>query len=106
MKQILIIVLSLLVGLGLGLAVNYFFSLSLKTLSLEEIHQKIITQRDFAIKRATAEGVYNCCVEPACTMCFMEANMWNHQKAGRCDCVDFIVQGEDPCPQCKRILAQ
>ena len=70
------------------------------------MHQQIMSQRDFAIKRAIAQGDYNCCIEPACTMCYLEANAWNNYQTGKCDCVDSIIQGKEPCPQCKRALAQ
>ncbi len=95
-----------LIGLGLGLVFYYFPSSSFSKLSPDEMHQQVISQRDFAIKEAIARGEYNCCIEPACTMCYMEANQWNNQKAGTCDCVDLIIKGEEPCPQCKRELAK
>lgn len=94
------------IGLGLGLAIYYFSFPPFSKLSPEEMHQQIISQRDFAIKEAIAHGDYNCCVEPVCTMCYMEANQWNHQTAGTCDCAGFIAQGEEPCPQCQRALTQ
>jgi len=105
MKQALIIIFPVLIGLVLGLAVGFFF-FSFENLSLDQMHQQVVIKRDLGIKKAINEGVYNCCVEPACTMCYMEGNMWNNQKGGRCDCVDFIAQGKEPCPQCKRMLAE
>jgi len=94
------------IGLGLGLTAYYFSFPLFSRLSPEGMHREIISQRDLAIKKAIVRGDYNCCVEPACTMCYMEANVWNHYQAGKCDCVDSIVQGEEPCPQCKKALAQ
>jgi hypothetical protein len=57
-------------------------------------------QVDLAIEKAQAEGVYNCCIEPACTMCFLQANQWNNQTQGTCACDDLINQGKQPCPEC------
>jgi len=70
------------------------------TLSSEEMQERIIAERDFAILKATEEGNYKCCINPACTMCYMEANKWNNFTAGTCACDDLIAAGEDPCPQC------
>ena len=70
------------------------------SLSLQEMHARIIRERDFAIQKAIQTGVYKCCITPPCTMCFMEANPWNNQTAGTCDCDTLIAQGKEPCPQC------
>ncbi len=94
------------IGLGLGLTIYYFSFLPFYELSAEELHQQIIGQRDFAIGQAIVRGDYNCCVEPACTMCYMEGNSWNNQRAGTCDCVSYIQKGKEPCPQCKRALTR
>lgn len=69
---------------------------------LEKVNEQIIS----GIKKATAEGKYKCCINPGCTMCFLEANEWNNHQAGTCACDDLIAQGKDPCPQCKRGLIQ
>jgi len=106
MKKFANIFILFFIGLLSGLFIYYAFLPPFNGLSIDEMHQKIIEQRDLAIKKAINEGIYNCCVEPPCTMCFMEANQWNNQEAGRCNCADFIRQGKEPCPQCKKILAQ
>jgi len=77
---------------------------SFESLSPEEKYQRIISQRDQAIRQAVAAGDYNCCINPACTMCYMAANQWNNFKAGTCACDQLIAQGKDPCPQCKKGL--
>ncbi|MBL7159760.1 hypothetical protein ISS85_04745 [Candidatus Microgenomates bacterium] len=74
------------------------------SLSSQEMHQRIIKERDFAIQKAAKEGSYKCCIDPPCTMCYMEANEWNNQTAGTCACDELIAQGKDPCPQCERGL--
>jgi len=66
--------------------------------------QRIIREQEQAIQEAVKEGVYKCCIEPACTMCYMEANKWNNYQAGTCACDDLIAQGEEPCPQCQKGL--
>jgi len=71
-------------------------------LSPEQMLEQITVQRAFAIEKAVKRGDYRCCISPACTMCFMEANQWNNWTAGTCACDDLIAQGKEPCPQCKR----
>ena len=70
------------------------------TLSSPEMQERIVAERNFAILKVTEEGNYKCCIKPACTMCYMEANKWNNFTAGTCACDDLIAAGEDPCPQC------
>lgn len=70
----------------------------------DELHKSIITQRDFAIQKAIEAGDYDCCIDPPCTMCYMEANKWNNFTPGICDCDKLIAQGKEPCPQCDREL--
>lgn len=75
-----------------------------ENLSPAEMHERIIKQRDYAIAKAVEAGDYRCCINPPCTMCYMEGNQWNNNEAGTCACDDLIAQGEDPCPQCLRGL--
>jgi len=104
MSKVIIIILLVLAG-GFG---GYFIfknqSPDFKALDAEEMHKRIIKERDYAINKAMLAGVYKCCIEPPCTMCYMEANQWNNETAGTCACDDLIVQGKDPCPQCERGL--
>jgi len=79
-------------------------SLDFVKLSPSERHQRVIKERDFAIQEAIKTGVYGCCIEPPCTMCYMEANQWNNYQAGTCACDELIAEGKEPCPQCKRGL--
>lgn len=103
MKKLFIITLLVLfIGIGLGMVISYYTSVQFEDLSPGEMQAQIIDYRDFAIKKATASGIYSCCISPACTMCYMEANQWNNQTPGTCACEDLIAQGKDICPQCKR----
>jgi hypothetical protein len=77
---------------------------SFNSLEPEQMHQQIISQRDTAIQLAKSRGDYRCCIDPPCTMCYMEANQWNNYQAGTCACDDLIAQGLEPCPQCARAL--
>lgn len=70
-------------------------------LSTIEMLEQITKNRDFAIQKAMAAGDYRCCIDPPCTMCFMEANKWNNFEAGTCACDDLIAQGKEACPQCQ-----
>ncbi len=101
-KIISIILISLLGG---GLASYLLFSLqnpAFNKLTPSEMYQRIISERDYAIAKAKEKGDYKCCINPPCTMCYMEANEWNNFTAGTCACDDLISQGKEPCPQCKK----
>jgi hypothetical protein len=52
-----------------------------------------------AIDVAIEKGDYKCCIEPACTMCYL--GHWKFEK-GKCFCDDAIKQGNDDmvCPEC------
>jgi len=75
-------------------------------LGAEEKQEMIVELRDEAIREAEETGEYRCCIKPACTMCYMEANRWNNFKAGTCACDDLLAQGEEACPQCKNGLCE
>ncbi len=77
-----------------------------ESLNIEEMYQKIISYRDLAIQKAVKSGNYKCCINPPCTMCYMQANEWNNFTAGTCACDDLIAQGKEPCPQCKTGLCE
>ena len=74
---------------------------SFKSLDTKGMYQRIIEERNFAIQKAVESGDYRCCIDPPCSMCYMEANQWNNNEAGTCACDDLIAQGDEPCPQCK-----
>lgn len=106
-KQVLfLIIFSIIIGFGLALLVVDDQSFSFKDLSVKEMHQLIVEQRDIAVQKAVKEGNYKCCINPPCTMCFMEANQWNNYQAGTCACDDLIAQGKEPCPQCQESLCE
>ena len=91
----------------IGALFGYFISFNIqgfKNLSPEQMYQRIVNERDYAIGEAIKRGDYRCCVNPPCTMCYMEANQWNNFTAGTCACDDLIAQGKEPCPQCKKGL--
>ena len=104
MKKILFVILLLIIAFGLGLGTNSFLS-SFERLSLEEMQQRVVKEQDLGIKKAIAAGVYRCCVDPACTMCYIDDNIWNNQTAGTCACDDLIAQGKEPCPQCGGVIS-
>jgi hypothetical protein len=66
----------------------------------DESPDGVIAELYDAIGVAEENGVYNCCIEPACTMCYL--GHWKFEK-GTCDCDAAIAEGrfEDVCPECK-----
>ncbi|MBL7141924.1 hypothetical protein ISS21_02425 [Patescibacteria group bacterium] len=104
MKKVAIIFLILLTGGFIGYLIFNIQNPGFEKLNPTEQYEKIINQRNQAIAQAVKAGVYKCCINPPCTMCYSEANQWNNHKAGTCACDDLIAQGKEPCPQCKRGL--
>ena len=89
-----------------GYSVFYAQNPAFKNLDTEAMYNRIIKERDYAINKARMDGNYRCCIDPPCTMCYMEANKWNNAMAGTCACDDLIAEGKEPCPQCKRGLGE
>lgn len=104
MKRIISIVFIFLISAFAGYMIFSFQNPRFNELGLEEMLERLKKERDYAIKKAAIAGLYRCCINPPCTMCYMEANQWNNEKAGTCACDDLIAQGKEPCPQCKRGL--
>lgn len=105
---ILIVTLSLFIGIGVKSITTNLPNQILKSfnqLSRSDKLQTILTFRDQAIEEARQAGDFRCCIDPPCTMCYMEANKWNNFTAGTCACDDLIAKGEEACPQCQRGLA-
>jgi len=105
-KRVLILLLPFLL---IFLVANLLFGISKKQnsfsrLNPQEKQQRIVEERDLAISLAVEAGDYRCCINPPCTMCYMEANQWNNFEAGTCACDDLIAQGKEPCPQCQNGL--
>lgn len=76
-----------------------------QSLDPDELQSLVVETRDYGIQKAKENGEYRCCINPPCTMCYMEANQWNNQQAGTCACDDLIAKGEEPCPQCADALS-
>jgi hypothetical protein len=62
--------------------------------------EKVIENLYNAIGVAEQNGNYKCCIEPACTMCYL--GHWKFEK-GTCHCDEAIAEGrlDDVCPECK-----
>lgn len=100
MYKIGVILVTVLVGITTGYFILAANQNNFEKLSSQEKYELIIAQRDFAINEAVENGDYHCCIDPPCTMCYMEANKWNNYQAGTCACDDLIAQGKESCPQC------
>jgi len=108
MKRIIItssVALFLIMSVGLGYLILFRID-DFKNLSPQEMYQRIISERDYAIAQAIERGDYRCCINPSCTMCYLEANEWNNFIPGTCACDDLIAQGKEPCPQCQKGFCQ
>jgi hypothetical protein len=106
MKKIFIFSIIFILGFVLSAGIYFLVFPPFDLLSLEKMPAKINNYLHLAIKKSEKAGIYNCCVDPPCTMCFLEGNTWNNPKAGRCNCAEFVRQGKEPCPQCKKILSR
>ncbi len=67
------------------------------TLSLDDMRSEILSELDFAVELAEEAGIYECCVDPPCRICFVEE--------GSCDCIEKLANAEDICEECKDRLA-
>ncbi|MFH1591745.1 MAG: hypothetical protein ABIB47_00045 [Candidatus Woesearchaeota archaeon] len=94
MKKFLFLFLILLVINGCG-----------GNLSFQERREEVLLELNSAVKEAKEEGKYKCCIEPACTMCYLGNWLW---KDGSCYCDDMILEGEADkvCPQCIRAMEE
>ena len=102
MKNAIVLILIVVIGLTVSFVVNP----PLNWISDGELHEKVIAMRDYGIAQAEKNGDYLCCIDPVCTMCYMEGNKWNYGEAGKCFCDEFIARGEEACPQCERGLVE
>ncbi len=67
--------------------------------------EKVIENLYEGIDYAKEKGEYDCCIEPACTMCYL--GHWKFEK-GTCYCDKAMREGieEDVCPECKKGLEE
>jgi len=96
MRKKRFIFLFVLLGISIGISV---VSVYLNFHSFEKKRSNVIGNMEMLIEQQVEEGNYRCCIEPACTMCFMGDWLWDD---GICRCDDMIANGEDDkvCPQC------
>lgn len=104
MKKYFITTLVFLIAIFFGYLIFSFQNPNFESLNPDQMLKRVIEERNQAIQKAVTDGSYRCCINPPCTMCYMEGNEWNNEKAGTCACDDLIAQGKEPCPQCKRGL--
>ena len=71
----------------------------------EKDPEEVIANLYNAIDIAKQKGDYNCCIEPACTMCYL--GHWKFDKR-TCDCDVAMKEGrdEDVCPECLKGLEE
>lgn len=69
--------------------------------SFEQKRERILSEISSSIEEAKAQGKYNCCINPPCTMCYLGDWIW---KDGSCHCDEMIAKGEfdKVCPQCAK----
>jgi len=70
--------------------------------TFEEKRDEILLEIFSTIEKAEElSGIYECCIEPPCTMCFLGNWIWDD---GTCDCDTMMMNGEwdKVCPQCIR----
>ena len=101
-KKIIFIIIIFFSVAALGvIVISGLYQPNFTRLSPQEMYKTVISDRDYAINQAVLAGKYHCCIQPPCTMCYMEANKWNNYIPGTCNCDNFIARGEKPCPQCQ-----
>jgi len=73
--------------------------------SYQQKRSRILNELSFAIEQAKAQGKYDCCIEPPCTMCYLGEWIWEDDI---CRCEEMILKGEldKVCPQCKKQIEE
>ena len=69
-KNFLTIFIVFIFGFASGIIAYFFLFPPFNLIPLEKMPAKINDYLHIAIEKAEKAGVYNCCVEPSCTMCF------------------------------------
>jgi len=89
------------IALILAIAISIPFLSPSAGESFGQRREKVLNELSLSIKEAKLEGKYKCCIEPACTMCYMGNWLWDD---GTCDCDGMIAAREfdKVCPQCIR----
>lgn len=97
-NKFLVFILIIFVAVGTAI---FFTALKNSEDSFKRNREKILSQLYLNIEKAKAEGKYQCCIEPPCTMCYLGNWIWDD---GTCDCDGMIAIGEwdKVCPQCIR----
>lgn len=82
-----------------------YVNINLKEESFQTKRENIISEMEKLIQEQVELGNYSCCIQPACTMCFMGNWLWDD---GMCRCDEMIATGQDDkvCPQCVKALEE
>lgn len=61
--------------------------------------EQVLSHLYLGIEKAKEDGNYKCCIEPPCTMCYLDNWIW---EGGICECDEMIKKEEwdKVCPQC------
>lgn len=103
--------------LAAGLLIGYYVhslqapviivSEDFKSKDVEAQRQQILSEISLAIEKAEAEGLYECCIDPPCDMCFLNGLEHQWSRNGKyCACDEILEEGGTPCPQCVRGLSE
>jgi len=98
MKHIVIILILVIFASSVG---YFFFDKEHVDGKSQYSADEVILDLETAIAHATEKGDYHCCINPACTMCYLGS--WIFEK-GKCNCDEMIARGEwdKVCPECKK----
>lgn len=68
--------------------------------SLNKKKDRVVSEINELLTKATLAGDYKCCIVPPCKMCFLGDWIWQD---GSCDCDTEIAMGnwDNVCPECK-----
>ncbi len=102
MKRISVVFVLVSIGIIVGILLS---NLIPSFYSFETRREKIIADLNSEIEKSVERGDYRCCIEPACTMCYLGDWIWDD---GICRCDEMIAQGQDDkvCPQCRKGLEE
>ncbi len=80
------------------------YSIGQGEMDFQSRRQKVINEMNSLIEEKVQSGEYDCCIKPACDMCFL--GHWIFED-GICHCDEYIAKGEydKVCPQCKNKIS-
>lgn len=67
-------------------------------MSMDNMRDHFISQKDDMHKDMLADGEYKCCLEKPCVYCIEKTP--KHGEGATCSCLEDVIEGRHPCGEC------